>query len=71
MFAELLACPDLGRYDVSSLRLAVSGGASIPAPLLDAFEERFGVVILEGYGLTETSWSTCRSASRTRDSGWP
>jgi long-chain acyl-CoA synthetase len=63
MFAELLACPDLGRYDVSSLRLAVSGGASIPAPLLDAFEKRFGVVILEGYGLTETAATTTQNRS--------
>ncbi len=65
MFAELLGCPELGRYDVSSLRLAISGGASIPAPLLDAFEERFGVVILEGYGLTETTSTTTQNPSAT------
>ena len=58
MFADLLSCPDLGGYDLSSLRIAISGGASIPAPLLDAFEERFGVLILEGYGLTETASTT-------------
>lgn len=55
MFAELMGCPDLGHYDLSSLRLAVSGGASLPGPLLDAFEQRFGVPVLEGYGLTETA----------------
>ena len=55
MFADLLSCPDLDRYDLSSLRVAISGGASIPAPVLDAFEERLGVVILEGYGMTETA----------------
>ena len=38
MFIALLAYPDLDRYDVSSLRVAISGGASIPAPVLDAFE---------------------------------
>jgi long-chain acyl-CoA synthetase len=58
MFADLLAYPDLGRYDLSSLRVAISGGASIPAPVLDAFEERFGLVILEGYGMTETASTT-------------
>ena len=63
MFAELLACPDLDRYDVSSLRLAVSGGASIPAPLLDAFEARFRVLILEGYGLTETAATPTQNRS--------
>lgn len=58
MFADLLFCPDLDDYDLSSLRIAISGGASIPAPVLDAFEERFGLVILEGYGLTETASTT-------------
>ena len=55
MFISLLEHPDLDRYDVSSLRVAISGGASIPAPVLDAFEKRFGVLILEGYGMTETA----------------
>jgi long-chain acyl-CoA synthetase len=58
MFVALLACPELDSYDISSLRIAISGGASIPAPVLDAFEERFGVLILEGYGLTETASTT-------------
>jgi long-chain acyl-CoA synthetase len=55
MFADLLSHPDLDSYDLSSLRIAISGGASIPVPVLDAFEERFGLVILEGYGMTETA----------------
>ncbi len=63
MFADLLSCPDLDAYDLSSLRIAISGGASIPAPVLDAFEERFGLVILEGYGLTETASTTTFNVS--------
>jgi long-chain acyl-CoA synthetase len=63
MFIALLAHPKLGDYDVSSLRIAISGGASIPAPVLDAFEERFGVLILEGYGLTETASTTTFNVS--------
>jgi long-chain acyl-CoA synthetase len=55
MFISLLSCPELDKYDTSSLRVAISGGASIPAAVLDAFEERFGVIILEGYGMTETA----------------
>jgi acyl-CoA synthetase (AMP-forming)/AMP-acid ligase II len=43
---------------MSPLRVAISGGASIPAAVLDAFEERLGVVILEGYGMTETAATT-------------
>ncbi len=65
MFIALLSCPDLDQYDVSSLRIAISGGASIPAPVLDAFEKRFGVLILEGYGLTETASTTTFNISAT------
>jgi long-chain acyl-CoA synthetase len=58
MFVDLLSYPGLDDYDLSSLRIAISGGASIPTPVLDAFEERLGVVILEGYGMTETASTT-------------
>ncbi len=37
------------------LRSCLSGGASIPLAVLEAFEETFSVSVLEGYGLTETS----------------
>jgi long-chain acyl-CoA synthetase len=63
MFADVLSSPDAGSYDLSSLRIAISGGASIPAPVLDAFEKRFRVVILEGYGLTETASTTTFNVS--------
>lgn len=42
--------PDLG-----NLRLAVSGGATLPGPIARDFERRFGCRLLEGYGLTETA----------------
>jgi long-chain acyl-CoA synthetase len=41
--------------DFASLRLAASGGAAMPAEVMRAFEDRFGCVILEGYGLSETT----------------
>lgn len=41
--------------DFASLRIAVSGGASLPGEIARAFEARFGCTILEGYGLTETT----------------
>lgn len=40
---------------VASLRIAASGGAALPVEILHAFKRRFGVQILEGYGLSETS----------------
>ncbi|WP_028655334.1 long-chain-fatty-acid--CoA ligase [Nocardioides sp. J54] len=39
----------------ANLRVAVAGGAALPVEVHHQFEERFGVTILEGYGLSETS----------------
>jgi long-chain acyl-CoA synthetase len=53
MYVALLTASSTMEFD--ALRLCVSGGAALPAEVLRAFEERFGCVILEGYGLSETS----------------
>ena len=37
------------------LRYAVSGGAALPTPVLEAFAEAYGAQVHEGYGLTETA----------------
>jgi long-chain acyl-CoA synthetase len=55
MYVALLNHPRRGDYDVSSLRLCVSGGAALPVEVLRGFEDAFGCIILEGYGLSETS----------------
>lgn len=44
-----------GTPDLSSVRLAVSGAAPLPQAVLEAFRDRFGIPIWEGYGLTETA----------------
>ena len=44
--------------DHSSLRFAMCGSAPVPAEVLRKFEETFGCLVIEGYGLSE---STCRS----------
>jgi len=44
-----------GIADAPSLRVCVSGGAALPVEVLHSFEEKFRCVILEGYGLSETS----------------
>ena len=57
--AMLHAAGDSRPEDFAQLRLASSGGASLPAEVIRAFQERFGVQIREGYGLSETSgWAT-------------
>ena len=55
MYYWMLNSPPDIRYDLSSLRLALSGGSALSVNVYDRFKERFGVGILEGYGLTETS----------------
>ncbi len=54
MYVGLLGA-GAGAADTSSLRLCVSGGAALPVEVLHGFEKAFGAVILEGYGLSETS----------------
>jgi len=39
----------------ADLRVAVAGGSALPAEIHKQFKDRFGVTILEGYGLSETS----------------
>jgi long-chain acyl-CoA synthetase len=55
MYGALLNHPERERFDVSTLGLCVSGGAAMPVEVMRSFEEAFGCVILEGYGLSETS----------------
>jgi long-chain acyl-CoA synthetase len=55
MYSALLAVPDRDDYDLSTLRLCVSGGAAMPVQVLRQFEKAFGCTVLEGYGLSETS----------------
>jgi len=44
-----------GDFDVSSLRFPISGGEPLPVAVAEAFRERFGVDVFEGYGQTEAS----------------
>jgi long-chain acyl-CoA synthetase len=55
MYNAMLHCSSADDADCSSLRTCMSGGAAMPAELMRAFEEKFGCMILEGYGLSETS----------------
>lgn len=55
MFVRLLEmAPDRAMAIGSHARLFVSGSAPLPAPVLESFREKYGHVILERYGMTET-----------------
>jgi acyl-CoA synthetase (AMP-forming)/AMP-acid ligase II len=54
LYQSILAHPDLARYDLSGLRLAVTGAASIPVELIRRMKSELGFdTIITGYGLTE------------------
>jgi long-chain acyl-CoA synthetase len=55
MYAAILHHPEADPAMAATLRVCVSGGASMPVEILRGFEEKFGCIILEGYGLSETS----------------
>ena len=55
MYVAWLDTPGARERDLSSVRMAVSGAAPLPASVLNRFADELGVPIWEGYGLTEAS----------------
>jgi len=53
-----LAQLDVTGRDLAALRVAVSGGASLPENVMTTFEAKYGIEVLEGYGLSETGSTT-------------
>ncbi len=55
IFNALLNYPDLGKYNLSSVKSVVLGGAPSAPALVKAIQEKFGCLCIVGYGLTETT----------------
>lgn len=55
MFAAIVRLKDARPEDFHPIYAMITGGEPLPSTLRDAFQQRFGVALLEGYGLTETS----------------
>jgi long-chain acyl-CoA synthetase len=55
VYAAITASPDLAKYDLSPLKLCLSGGASLPLETQRRFEKLTGCTLVEGYGLSESS----------------
>jgi long-chain acyl-CoA synthetase len=55
MYFYLLNFPEVDKYDLSALRSCISGGSAMPVEVMRAFNAKYNVTILEGYGLSETS----------------
>ena len=59
IFNALAGYGGLDRYDLSSIRFCISGGAPLPDAIKASFESVAGCVVVEGYGLSETSPVLC------------
>ncbi|MER3601653.1 MAG: long-chain fatty acid--CoA ligase [Nitrososphaerota archaeon] len=55
MYIALLNHPEIRKYDLRSVRLCLSGAAPLPVEVAKRWSEATGGMIVEGYGLTETS----------------
>ena len=69
MYNAMLHADSADSTDASCLRICMSGGAAIPVELIRGFEDKFGCIILEGYGLSETSPGRVVQPSRPRAQG--
>jgi len=62
------------RFDLSAVRIMHSGAAALPVPVLERFQSRYGIMITEGYGLTECAPVVCSNAAapcnRAGSIGW-
>jgi long-chain acyl-CoA synthetase len=55
MYQALIANPELGKYDLTSIRVCISGASSLPPQIQKKFMQITGGFLAEGYGLTEAS----------------
>ncbi len=66
MYAALLTNPELGKYDLTSIRVCISGASALPPQIQNQFMQITGGFLAEGYGLTEASPVThCSPVDRT------
>jgi fatty-acyl-CoA synthase len=68
ILGDLLRVPDDSGLDMRCFRLLVSGGSSVAPSMIDAVREKWGVRVLQGWGMTETS-PLCALSHPPRDPG--
>lgn len=64
IFTAINSAPASKNYDLTSLKLCISGGAPLPIEVKREFEEVSGCVVVEGYGLSETSPVVCTNPTQ-------
>ncbi len=55
LYATINNCKTLDKYDLSSIKMCISGGGPLPIEVKQQFEKLTGCALVEGYGLTESS----------------
>ena len=66
MYSALLSNSDLGKYDLTSIRVCISGASPLPPQIQKQFMQVTGGLLAEGYGLTEASPVThCNPVDKT------
>ena len=55
MYTAIVNHPKLEKFDLTSIKVCLSGGAPLPGEIRRRFETLSGCKLVEGYGLTETS----------------
>jgi long-chain acyl-CoA synthetase len=69
MYFYILKHAELENFSFPRLRYCVSGGAAMPVDVMRQFEEKFDVMITEGFGLTETTVSVTMNRQDARKPG--
>jgi long-chain acyl-CoA synthetase len=69
IYTAISSAPDVKRYDLTSIKLCISGGAALPVEVKHQFEKLTGCVVVEGYGLSEASPVVCTNptAGKSKD----
>ncbi len=75
IYSAINASPLRNKYDLSSIEFCLSGGAPLPAQVKEEFENKTGCIVIEGYGLTESSPVACANPiegkNKTGSIGFP
>ena len=67
LFANIMALENTDHFDLSSVRICISGGESLPPSILTQFKEEFGIELLNGIGSTESAtWYIVTKPGRAR-----
>jgi long-chain acyl-CoA synthetase len=70
IYAAINQSPDLSKFDLSTVRFCISGGAPLPLEVKETFERLTGCRLVEGYGLSETApVATCNAMADTNKPG--